>query len=244
MIALTRAELVKLLATRRTVLGFALAMLALVAIGTAATVDSARGSNVDVSEALRDVISDGAGTAIFISLLLGVLVSTWEYQHRTMTHTLLAAPLRERVVGAKGLVGLAAGISLAAVAAVVALAIAVPWLGSGAASELGHRDVWEGLGRLLLAAGLWGSLGVAIGALLASQVGGIAATLLWLLIAEPIIGGLLDDVGPYLPGGAMRSLLGGSDADLSFGGGLGLTLAYLAGFAALGVLATIRRDIT
>ena len=104
--------------------------------------------------------------------------------------------------------------------------------------------MWEGLGRLLLTAGLWGSLGVAIGALLASQVGGIAATLLWLLIAEPIIGGLLDDVGPYLPGGAMRSLLGGSDADLSFGGGLGLTLAYVAGFAALGVLATIRRDIT
>ena len=71
-IALTRAELVKLLATRRTVLGFALAMLALVAIGTAATVDSARGSNVDVSEALRDVISDGAGRRSFISLLLGV----------------------------------------------------------------------------------------------------------------------------------------------------------------------------
>ena len=72
----------------------------------------------------------------------------------------------------------------------------------------------------------------------------MAATLLWLLVAEPIIGGLLERVGPYLPGGAMRSLIGGRDADLSFGAGLGLTLAYLAGFAALGVFATIRRDIT
>jgi ABC-2 type transport system permease protein len=245
MIALTRAELLKLLATRRTVLGFGLAMLALAGIGAAATVDSARDSSpVDVNQALRDVLADGAGTAVFISVLLGVLVSTWEYQHRTMTHTLLAAPLRERVVGAKGVVALATGAVLAAVSTVVALAIAVPWLGNGASSELGDGDVLAGIGRLVLSAGLWCCLGVAIGALVASQVGGMAATLLWLLVAEPIIGGLLDDVGPYLPGGAMRSLIGATDADLSFAAGLGITLAYVIGFGALGVLATIRRDIT
>jgi hypothetical protein len=244
-IALTRAELVKLLSTRRTVLGFALAMLALAGIGTAATVDSARNSSpLDVNQALRDVLADGAGTAIFISLLLGVLISTWEYQHRTMTHTLLAAPLRERVVGAKGVVALVTGVVLAAASAVVSLAIAVPWLGSGASSELGDGDVLAGLGRLLLTAGLWCCLGVAIGALVASQVGGMAATLLWLLVAEPIIGGLLERVGKYLPGRAMGSLLGTSGADLSFGAGLGLTIAYVAGFGALGMLATIRRDIT
>ena len=68
-----------------------------------------------------------------------------------MTHTLLAAPLRERVVGAKGVVALVTGAVLAVVSTIVALAIAVPWLGSGASSELGDGDVLAAIGRLVLA---------------------------------------------------------------------------------------------
>jgi len=233
------------LATRRTLVGFGLALLGLVALGTAATVVDARNSEpVDVARALRDVVSDAAGAAVFISLLLGLLVSTWEYRHRTMTHSVLAAPRRDRLLAAKASVGFVLGLLLAAVGAVLSLAIAVPWLGSDAPGELGGADLLARVGQLLAGAGLWGVLGVAVGALVTSQVGAVISSLVWLLIVEPVLGALPGPVAPYLPSHAMQALLGSDTGDLSAGGGLGIVLAYLAVFGAVAVVTTQQRDIS
>jgi ABC-2 type transport system permease protein len=241
---LVRAETIKVLATRRTLIGFVLALLALVAIGTAAVVQPVTNDAVvDYRGTLRDVLSDAAGSAVFVSLILGALISTWEYQHRIMTQTLLAAPQRERVVGAKATVSLCFGLAFGAVAVVLALAIAVLWLGSGGSDELSTGDLWLHSGRVVLAAGLWAALGSGLGALLSSQVGTIIAMLLWLFVAEPLTGGFLEGVHGYLPGRAMESLLGVSDGGFAPAAGLGLTLAYVAVFTGAGVLATSRRDI-
>jgi hypothetical protein len=243
-IRLVRSEAVKVLATRRTLGGFVLAVLALAALGTVATVQPAtRHDVVDISGTVHDVLSDGAGSAVFVVLILGALVATWEYQHRIMTHTLLAAPWRERVVGAKAVVALALGALLGAVAIGLALAITVPWLGSSAVDELARADLWVRIGRVLVATALWCALGAGIGALIANQVGAIVTMLLWFLVAEPIIGGLLEGVGPYLPGRAVQSLLGNGNDVLSTPGGLLLTVGYVAAFTVAGVLATQRRDI-
>jgi ABC-2 type transport system permease protein len=243
--ALLRSEAVKVLATRRTLLAFALALLVLVAIGTVASVQSARHSHpVNVAKGLHDAVSHAAGLVIIIALLFGILVSTWEYQHRTMTDTLLAAPVRERVVAAKAVAALLVGLLLAVVAVALALAIAVPWLGSDAAGELHGGSLWARVGELLVGAGLWGALGALVGALVASQVGAIIASLIWLLVVESLLDAFVGRVAPYLPGQASQALLGADTSGLSRGGGFAVTLAYVAALGALAVFATRRRDIT
>jgi ABC-2 type transport system permease protein len=241
---LVRAEAVKLLATRRTLLGFGLALLALVALGAVGELQSGR-ANQDtiVHDSLLDALTTGAGASVFVALILGALVSTWEYQHKVMTHTLLAAPWRDRVIGAKAAIAVALGAALAVVAVVLALVIAILWLGGDSVDELATGELWLRIGRLLLAAGLWAALGAMIGALLASQVGAIAAMLLWLLVAEPLTGGLVEDVGPYLPGRSIQALVTGDDDALAPAGAFGMTVAYVAVFAVAGILATRRRDI-
>jgi ABC-2 type transport system permease protein len=240
--ALIRSEARKIAATRRTMIVLGLALLAIVAVGTAGTVESAADDPFDHDRrAIHDVLSGAAGTAVFFALIVGVLIVTWEYHHRTMTHTLLGAPRRERVLGAKAVAGLACGLGFAAAAVVLGLLIALPWLGAG--SELGRDDLWTGIGRVLLGSAVWGVLGIAVGALVASQVGALISALVWLLVAEPILGAVPGDVYKYLPGHAMQSLLGFDSGVLSTGAGIALSAAYLAAFSALGVVATLRRDI-
>ena len=127
MTALIRSEAVKVRATRRTMLTIVLALVALVAVGTAGAVDSAADNRTALDEdTVHDVLSGAAGASVFFALVLGILVVTWEYHHRTMTHTLLAAPRRERVLGAKAIVALTCGLVMAAVATALALAAALP----------------------------------------------------------------------------------------------------------------------
>jgi ABC-2 type transport system permease protein len=236
---LVRSEAIKLLATRRTAIVVVLALLAIVGIGTAGTVDSGSDSFTERGVVLRDVITGPAGTAAFFALIAGILVATWEYQHGTITHTLLVTPRRERVFGAKTVLGLACGLILTGVALLVALVIALPWLGAEMSSEL-----WGLVGRVLASGALWGAIGVALGLLVASQVGAIVSTLIWFVVVEPIVGTLLDDTARYLPLRAVQALQGGDVDGLSGLGGAGLTLAYLGAFAVIGLAATLRRDIT
>ena len=237
-----RAEARKILATRRTMIVLVIALLAVVAVGTAGTVDSAADNvfNRD-EETVHDVLSGAAGTTVFFALVLGLLIVTWEYHHRTMTHTLLAAPRRERVLGAKAVAALVCGVLFAAAAALLALIIALPWLGAG--SELGGQDLWTGVGRVFLGSASWGVLGIAVGAIVGSQVGAIVSSLLWLLVAEPILTVVPRDVAQFLPAHAMQALLGFDTDVLSTGAGIGLTAGYLALFSALGIVVTLRRDI-
>jgi ABC-2 type transport system permease protein len=224
---------------------FALALLALVGVGTAAVVQPlTNDAVVNVRRALHNVLTDGAGAAVFVSLILGALVSTWEYRHRILTHTLLAAPRRERVIGAKAVVAAGLGLLLGALATIVALAIAIPWLGSGSAEELATGDLWQRSARVVLTAALAGAIGSGLGAAIASQVGSIVAIFLWFSVAEPIVGGFLEGVRPYLPGGAMQVLIGGDGHGVSPLGGLLLTLGYVAVFTVVGMAATSRRDVT
>lgn len=76
-------------------------------------------------------------------LILGLLAMAGEFRHDTATSTFLVTPNRGRVVGAKlaasGLVGLA----FAAGAAVLTVAVAVPWLSmKDVDTSLLSGDIW------------------------------------------------------------------------------------------------------
>jgi ABC-type transport system involved in multi-copper enzyme maturation permease subunit len=108
---------------------------------------------------------------------------------------------------------------------------------------------------------LWGVLGVGVATLLSSQLAAIVAVLVYLLLVEQVVSGLvslsgLGQIESYMPGGAANTALTdlaneGTLAGTLLGSGTTpwwLALLIFAGYAALAVLAGAavaqRRDIT
>jgi ABC-2 type transport system permease protein len=247
-VKLLHAELLKIRTAPRTVLGLVLALMGLMALGSGSTASSPDDVIVDLGLVEYDLLGVAALSTIF-TLILGILIVTWEYRHGTITQTFLATPRRERVVGAKLVVALAAGALLAALAIVAVFAVALIWIEVDLS-----RGHWELIGRHLLAGALWGALGCGLGALVQTQVGAIVIAFVWFLLAEPLLGVRFDDVADFLPGAPLERLLdnpvttneSGERPDFPYGLGTAATLAalYAAGFAALGVASAVRRDVT
>jgi ABC-2 type transport system permease protein len=255
-VRLLYAELLKIRTAPRTSLGLGLGLLALVGLGSAATASDAESSPFASEMAAWDVIGVASIVPVF-TLIFGILVVTWEYRHGTITQTYLATPRRERVIGAKLGVSLAAGAILCAIALALALAVGSFWVSLGL-----ERGQWELAGRMVLSAALWGALGAGLGALMQSQVGAIVTAFVWFLVAEPLLGltfdRLLDSsIADYLPGGVLDRLQNtetgieigtggvavGPDYTFGLWAAAALAALYAAGFAALGVLSAVRRDV-
>ncbi len=157
------------------------------------------------------VSQSGVQLAQIATGVLGVLLITSEYATGLIRTTLAAVPRRLPVLWGK------ATVLIVAVAAVsVPAAIAVFLAGQ---SILGRQHLSVSLGdpgvaRAVIGSALYlavaGLLGLALGALLRSAAGGIAA-LFGVLFAVPILvgflpGSLSDDIGKYLPGAAGQAV--------------------------------------
>jgi hypothetical protein len=239
------SELRKVSTVPRTVVGLLLAEIAIVAIGTASTIDSANNSQpppgfeIDL-DLERDLIGVVASSLLF-ALILGVLVITWEYRHGTITQTFLVTPVRERVVAAKLLVGGLVGAALVVPALLLMLVIAEIWVGDRL--DFGGHELGL-IGRVFLAAAIVAALGVEIGACTARQLGAIIAAFAWLAFAEPALS-IWHTIDPYLPLRAIDGILGSSGGDsVSLGHGLLTIAGWLVALGALATWLTHRRDIT
>ena len=262
MIALLRSELTKTLTTRMwwALLVGAVLLTALQAVATAAVAGSGPGTGapatpgLESGETLRQAFAGAAfnGTYLF-ALVMGVLAITGEYRHQTVTPTFLATPRRARVVVAKALAQVAVG----AVFGLVALLTALVGAGTviavrGASMGLDDPTLWRAMVLVVLAISLWTVLGLGIGTLLRNQVAAVLVAIGLGLVIEPLLGLLLtvldlDVVARFLPSAASSAVLDppttGFDL-LPWWGGALVMAAYAAAFAALGVLLSVRRDIT
>lgn len=247
---LVKAELLKIRTAPRTAIGLVLALVAIVALGTASTASSVEGP--EAAETAASDVLEVVTTAAFFTLILGILIVTWEYRHGTITPTFLITPRRERVLGSKLLAGVAVGSALTLLSIVVALALARIWVDLEV-----QRGQWELAGRLVFAAAAWAVLGVGIGAVLRSQVGAIVLAFVWFLIAEPIVGAGVDrlvEVSDYLPGSALNRLVAADETALedfgpeehAFGvwGAAALVAGYAAAVAGAGFVVAARRDVS
>lgn len=159
------------------------------------------GTDGEVAAAVGQV-----GSNSVIILIVAILLVTTEFRHGTIGRTLQLTPSRTRVLAAK----LAGGVlyalaffvsGLVVVAVVVAIAGAVQDVPVDVGSET-LRALWQGPVGLALSA----LLGVAVGALLRSQVVTITVMLVWLFIAETLVNGLAPGIGRWLPFQALNSL--------------------------------------
>ena len=264
MSALIRSELLKLRTVRTTAWLLALTALLtalIVVVQIIQIVTShpafAPGSN----QALRTVLG-GVGTSggHLIMLCLGILSLGGEFRHGTITSTLLAAPRRPLLVGAKLAAIALTGLIFAGVVLALAVAIAVPWLaGTGYHPQLGDGEFWLQLLGNFLVLVLYGLIGFGVGVLIRNQIVAIVLSIVWVYILEPIIqlvtARWVKPVAPYLPSSAASSLErvfvppGTQNAEFlphflpMWAGGLVL-LAWALLFTALGGAFVLNRDVT
>lgn len=250
MTAMLRSELLKLRTTRSS-LAYPLALMALVAVGTAGDIGSAPDVVRRRPGFLVGLVGD-ASFAALVALIVGIVATTNEFRHGTITPTLLVTPIRERVVAAKALAATAWGIGLAAVALAVVVAVGLPWLVAvHAPHDFADADVGRAMARVLCATAVAAALGAVVGGAVHSQVGALVGALLWILLGETLLSALLPTVGAdaatrYLPGQAIAALGPGDPGEdaLAFGVALVVALGYVVAIGALALVRTARRDIT
>ncbi len=199
---------------------------------------------------LRNLIGSGLVGYIF-ALLMGVLIITAEFRHKTVTASFLVTPRRSTFVIAKLIMAALAGAVLAIVlvaATVIGGGIAVAAKG-GSFDDLLHQVPAVAPGMILVFV-LMGLLGVGVGSLLTNQVAALIVALGWFLIVENIIDGIWSGTTRWLPSGAAMaasSVSRGRSSDVtlfSWWQGSLLILAYGLVFAIVGSLVMTRRDIT
>jgi hypothetical protein len=200
--SLLRAEVRKLTSVWTTTIITVVGLL-LVAVGVGFLVFESEfsGEFLGTDGQVADAIDQIGGMNV-IALIVGLLSVTTEFRHETIGRTLQLTPSRTRVVVAKMLVGAAYGLVFFVMGLV---AVGLLLLVSGVELELGDavaRALWQGpVGLALMAV-----FGVAIGALLRSQVVAVALTLIYVFVVESLFVQFLPSFGRWLPLQALNAM--------------------------------------
>lgn len=188
-----------------------------------------------------------------IVLVVALLMMTTEFRHGTVGRTLQITPSRTRVMAAK----LAVGAVYAVVFMLIGLVVVAIILGiaAGAGStglSLGAASgtaVWHGFAGLILTA----LLGVAIGALIRSQVVALTLMLVWVFVLESLINFAAPRIGRWMPFNALNAMFiseeataGAPEGMIDFLDptmGLLVFLGYVAVAAVVAVVLMRTRDV-
>jgi ABC-type transport system involved in multi-copper enzyme maturation permease subunit len=218
--ATLRAEFLKLRTTKTVaaLAGLAVAVTVLIAIVESATAGTGRGMAIPslaTPAGLRDALAS-TGFALIAAAVLGTVIVTGEFRHKTATTTYLDQPSRGRVLGAKALAAAVAGALLGLAAVTTATGIAL-----GFAATRGHPLALSaatiaryGAGAVI-GAGLLAAAGAGAGSLIRHQAGAIIAVFAWGFAVELIVGGTATTVASYLPYTAAAMMAG-----VTSGGGM------------------------
>lgn len=190
----------------------------------------------------------GVGIAVpLFTLIIGIIISSGEFRHGTITPTLLATPQRARVVAAKLVAGALFGAVLLVAGEALALALGSFSLAvRGIPVHLFEGDIVAILVSLVGACALWGALGAALGTAFRNQSATLIVAILWVLIAENVLRGFFPDQASFLPGSALIGVLHrkGGEALLHLWPAVALSIGYVALFAVLAWQLLERRDVS
>lgn len=180
-----------------------------------------------------------------VAFVLGARPVTDEFAHKTMIWTVLASPRRWKSIGAKAITGgLGAGV-MGALALATTSAIALVWSAGNADKVTLHAaDVVPLVAAMTAICALYAAIGAGLGSVVRHQVGTAVAGVVWILVGEGVLGGLLKDARRFLPGDAAAGLFGVGSAELVSGAlGAVLLVCYAALAVAAGMIVMRTRDI-
>jgi ABC-2 type transport system permease protein len=234
------------LTTTRSMYAMLAGLIAIVGLGVVATTTDGRPSSLLAPLEHQVFLNVSLTIAPLFGLLLGLRSFTDEFRYGSIVPTLLASPVRRRVLGAKLVATAGGGVALSLAAMAITVGVGVPILiGKGIDLTWSTGAMSVVVGRLIAATVLWTAIGIGLGLAVKHQVAAIAGALVWLLAAEGILSGLVPDVAKYFPGAAGFAIVGINSAEL-LTPSLGAVL--LGGYAlvalATGAVLMQRRDIT
>jgi ABC-2 type transport system permease protein len=193
---------------------------------------------VTLSAILSDPTEDNVVQDVFLAdpsslfiLILAIVGITGEWRHRTITSSLLAAPLRVRFLAAKVLAFAAAGVLLSIAVSVVVGVIGMVILEFRDQVTPEVAELVEQFARNAGVAALLGALGVCIGALIRNQPTAIVLVLIMGFVVDTTLGFLAPAVERFSPTGALPNSVQGLTPDNA-----GMPdVEFLEPFAALGL---------
>jgi len=233
------------LATTRSIYAMLTGLMAVVAVGVVAIVTGGASRDLQAAFEKQTFLHVPLTIAPLFALLLGLRSFTDEFRFGSIVPTLLASPVRRRVLGAKLIATAGGGVALSLSAMAITIAVGVPLLvAKGVDVMWSTAALGVVVGRLVAATVLWTAIGVGLGLAVRHQVAAIAGTLVWILAAEGLLSGLVPNVAKFFPGAAGFAIVGVNSADL-LTPSLGAVL--LSGYAvvavATGAVLMQRRDI-
>jgi ABC-type transport system involved in multi-copper enzyme maturation permease subunit len=242
MMALLRAELLKLRTTRTFAALLGLAMTLSLLITYLTVTHGSRGP-----EAVHDnlMVADTSGALI---VLLGVIGMTGEWRHRTITSAVLASPARARMLAAKVLAYAVAGIVVSLVTTTTVLIVATILQSSRGDELLSLATIVDVVWRSALVAALLGALSVCLGALVRNQTVAVAGGLIIGLVVDPLLQQGAPAIARFEPlAGVPNSILDGFNAlgqyQLTPGVAVGVALAWIVATFTAAALLLRRRDL-
>jgi ABC-2 type transport system permease protein len=160
--------------------------------------------------------------------------------------TFLFNPRRSRVLRAKLGAGLLAGAVFGIAGEALGFGVGYASLaGRGIDYALDDRQTALLLVGTVAATAVWGAIGVALGAILRSQVAAIIGLLAWGFVAENLLFAFLPGIGRFGPVHARDALVGLTTDHLLNATPGGFTLvAWAAALSVVGVTLAVRRDVT
>ena len=251
-----RSEWIKLRTLRSTWVMLAAVLLTVVGFGAIAAATStgavegpADGGGPGGGDPLSTVLS-GAGLAVVLVGVLGVLIGAREYSSGLIRSSLAAVPARLPVLWAKVVAFLLAVVPVALVGVLAAYALGMAVLDAGGVPTVSWSD--EGTVRVVLGTAGYvvgiGLIGLALGMLLRSTAGAISALLAGVLVLPTLAGALLpeswDELLKYLPSNAGSAFTSTVPADSLLGAGTGALVfgAWIVVALAGAAVALTRRD--
>lgn len=177
-------------------------------LGTLAPLIAVDGKPVDLlsDQQIRAALHGAAGGAVLV-LVAGIIGMAGEWRFGQATQIFLSHPRRWQVVATKATIYLGVGTVYGLAAALGATATAWGWYRSKDLTlPLGESSVWLTLLGCVAVAGLFGVLGVGIGAVVRRPVPAIVGALAWTVLVEPALFAAAPKVFRWLPGIASLSL--------------------------------------
>ena len=194
-VRLTRAELRKLATARTFLITLALSVgLAVISVIANAAVAGKNGSPALGTTASTDKMLQLGVVCCVAMLVLGIIASGGEYRHKTVIPAMLIAPRRGALVIAKVIGVTVAGLVLSGLTFGLGLATAVAELSVHHVHHL-PGDTGRLFAGAVIAATLFGIIGVALGYITRSTVAAVVGAVGWVLFAEYAI---LRTLAPHL----------------------------------------------
>ena len=184
-----------------------------------------------------------------IALTVFASQSSNEYSYGTLRNLLVRQPSRLKLLGGKALAMAIFATLLVTYVAIVNISLSylesthshintALWTSSKALHAF--ASVYT---NMLIATMGYGLFGMALGIILKSPMSAISISLLWFMVLENILGGVLAASAKWLPGNALSAVSNGGAKIFSYERGLIMSGIYIAIFGGLATVLFKRRDV-